>query len=149
MVIAVVSAALIGGGAALGLALFGGHSTPTPVAGDPATWKVITPYPDTTSTSLTIAVTRESCAGGHTGRALTPQVTYADLQIVIVAQVEPLIRGVARTCQGNDSVSVVVQLSQPIGHRDLVDGSCLNDGLDHPAVVQDVDCETPVRWSFR
>ena len=151
MVTAVGAAVLISGGTALGLVLFGGEPKPTPAAGAAATWEVVAPYPVAASrnTTLTIAVTRERCADGRTGSALTPRVTYESERIVILAQVEPLVGDGARNCQGNDAVLVVVKLDEPIGDRDLVDGTCLNDGLDRPAAVQGGSCADPVRWSFR
>ena len=67
---------------------------------------------------------------------------------MIVAEVEPLIGKGARTCQNNDSVQVVVELEEPIGDRDLVDGSCLNNGLEGP-IVRGSSCAESIRWPAR
>src|SRR5699024_9385038 len=93
------------------------------------------------STELTIGVKRVQCASGVTGEVLAPVVTYEEARIVISVDVEPLADG-AFTCQGNPTVPVQVRLTEPIGHRELVDGGC-----DDPRAARLIMCEDPVRWS--
>jgi hypothetical protein len=110
--------------------------------GDPAVWVLVNPATVTaTTTRFTIGVTRLDCSSGVTGQPLTPWVTYEDQRVVIVAEVTPHIdRG---RCQGNPPVPVLVELSEPIGDRDLVDGAC----IDHGPAVHASACTEPVRWS--
>ena len=115
-----------------------------PSRGDPAIWELVDPGTvSTTSTSLSIGVTRLGCSSGVTGQPLKPRVTYEDQRVVIVAEVEPHIDG--GRCPGNPSVPVVLKLPEPVGDRDLVDGACLGDG---PA-VRTSSCTDPIRWAGR
>ncbi len=92
--------------------------------GETATWVLLDPAVGPESTSLTVGVTRLACAGGVTGTVLPPVVEAGDGQVVITIGVEPLGPG-GHDCQGNDVVEYVVELPEPLGDRDLVDGACL------------------------
>jgi hypothetical protein len=97
---------------------------PTP-AGDTATWRLLHPAgvgPRTTE--LAVGVTRLGCASGATGSVLDPVVEVGGAQVVITIEVEPLPDG-PYECQGNETIEYVVNLPEPLGDRDLVDGACL------------------------
>ncbi len=94
------------------------------------------------STELRLGVTRLECAGGETGTVLEPDVQFERGRIVIRTDVEPL-TGDAYDCQGNNTVPVVVELSEPVGNRDLVDAACLGG----EAVTTAFCADGPVRWS--
>ncbi|MEV7646836.1 hypothetical protein [Arthrobacter sp. NPDC089319] len=94
------------------------------------------------SISLRLGVTRLECAGGETGTVLEPDVQFERDRIVIRTDVEPL-TGDTYDCQGNNTVPVNVELSEPVGNRDLVDAACL--GGDAVGTVFCTD--GPVRWS--
>lgn len=118
-----------------------GERSVDPSDGDPATWTLVDPSAvDARSTEVRIAVTRISCSGGETGDLLAPTVIYEDDRVVIHAIAAPLPEG-AYTCLGNDAVDVTVELDEPLGERDLIDGVCLEG-----AAVSTVFCaEGPVR----
>ncbi|WP_068480453.1 hypothetical protein [Pseudoclavibacter helvolus] len=98
-------------------------------SGEPATWHLIDPSAiSPTSDQIDIEVTRLGCASGTTGEILEPKVTYEAEQIVIRVDVAPAGAG-PQTCQGNDAVPVVVELTEPIGLRSLIDGGCALEGV--------------------
>lgn len=84
-------------------------------------------------------VSRIACADGVTGRVQEPVVTYQTDRIVIQVDVEPL-RPSEASCPGSEQVPVRVDLSEPVGEREIVDGTCL-ERRDL------VDCQRPARWS--
>jgi hypothetical protein len=65
--------------------------------------------------------------------------------VVITASVEPLPQGVGYNCQGNDSVSVGVDLDEPVGQRSLVDGTCHGGEAANTAICVD---DGGVRWKL-
>ena len=95
-----------------------------PEPGDVATWILLEPV-TAESTDLVIGVTRLGCANGETGRVLPAVVEYGEDRIVIGVDVESRSDQPA-DCQGNDEVMFSVQLTEPIGQRDLVDAACLS-----------------------
>lgn len=80
---------------------------------------------DAQSTSLELGVVRLECAGGETGVVLEPEVFYEEDRILIRTDVAPLPPAEGYDCQGNDTVPLTVQLSEPVGERELVDAACL------------------------
>jgi len=117
-------------------------ATPLVEFGDPGAWKLIDPSEVTDeSTTLVIAVTRVDCASGVTGRILEPLIEFESDRIVIRADVEELDPGV-QTCQGNDAVPMTIDLTEPVGDRELVDAYC----LDATAVTTAPCAEGGVRW---
>lgn len=94
--------------------------------GATAVWSTDADDPPTpTSQSFTAMVSRLGCSGGKTGKVLPPSVSVEKTRIVVTFAVEPLPDGFYH-CPGNDSVPHVVELDEPIGDRDLVDGACLS-----------------------
>ncbi|WP_168627587.1 hypothetical protein [Cryobacterium sp. BB307] len=94
------------------------------------------------STTLHLGVVRLECSGGKTGTVLDPEVTNEKDRIVIRTDVEPLQEG-AYTCLGNDTVPLTVELSEPVGQRELVDAACLQGR----AVTTTFCTDHGVRWS--
>ncbi len=95
-------------------------------SGDSAQWELNNPSEVTAqSTTLSVAVSRLACASGETGKVLTPIIKYDETQILIRTDVQPL-AGDAYTCPSNDIVPLTIELSEPVGERDLVDASCLD-----------------------
>jgi hypothetical protein len=98
---------------------------------------------DSTSTSLEIGVTRTDCANGVTGELQDPLISYTDERVIITARVEP--NGLTEAnCQGNDTVSTVIELSEPVGDRELFDGICLDRTKRDYAWCRD---DGGVRWA--
>lgn len=96
------------------------------VEGDTAVWDVNPANPPAPSdTSVTAMVTRLGCSGGETGEVLEPEVSADDRRVVLTFSVEPLPEG-EYTCPGNPAVPYVVELDEPVGDRELVDGACLS-----------------------
>jgi hypothetical protein len=106
-------------------------------------WELADPSSVTSeSTTLDLGVTRLECSSGVTGAVLEPRVTYEAERILIRTDVAPL--GLdAADCQGNDVVPIVVELTEPVGDRDLVDAACADE-----RAAGTVFCEDDgVRWS--
>lgn len=73
------------------------------------------------TTSFDVEVNRIGCNGGVTGEPQEPDIDYRDTEVVVTFQVTP---GPPRaaTCQGNLPEPYVVELSEPLGDRAVVDG---------------------------
>jgi hypothetical protein len=98
---------------------------------------------DADSTSIEIGVTRTACANGVTGALQDPLVDYGTDRIVITARVEP--NGLTEAdCQGNDVVRTVVELTEPVGQRELFDAICLDRAKLDYAWCRD---DGGVRWA--
>lgn len=90
----------------------------------PATWALpSSPALDSGSTRFTALVTRLDCNSGVTGTVNPPDVQFTADKVVITFTVSP---GPAQSasCQSNPEVPFLVELSEPIGDRTLVDGAC-------------------------
>ncbi len=121
---------------AIGLAACQGASN-----GDIAIWNIesaesITPE----ATSFTALVERLGCANGETGRVLDPVINAGEDEIVITFSVEALPAG-DYNCPGNDRVSYLIELEEPVGQRRIVDGACR-----HGDAAETSHCTTEVRW---
>jgi hypothetical protein len=122
-----------------------GETTEAPRAASGATavWRVDDASPpDEAATSFTALVTRLGCNGGETGTVLEPVVDVDGERIEVTFTVEPLPPG-DHTCPGNDEVPVVVELAEPVGGRELVDGACLSG---EAATTSFCTEQNPVRW---
>lgn len=104
-------------------------SSPTTAAvaapSDPAFWAMPQQQLDSTSTTFVANVVRLGCNGGVTGEVFEPEIVIDDSRIVITFTVESAPAG---RCPTNDAVPYVVDIGQPIGDRQLVDGACLPGG---------------------
>lgn len=76
------------------------------------------------SDSFTALVNRLECSSGRTGEVYPPTVVVRAKQVVVTFLVEPLSGRGDQTCQGNDEVPYTVELDEPLGDRELVDGAC-------------------------
>jgi len=90
---------------------------------DPATWALPGARPEPEATSFPILVTERGCASGQSseGRLADPIVEYRDDAVLITTRVEPPV-GDSFTCQGNPATEVTVELDEPLGDRQLLDG---------------------------
>lgn len=88
----------------------------------PATWALDGADPAPPDTTFTAHVTEVACASGQSseGRVQEPVVTYLEDVIIVTFFVEPL-EGV-QDCPGNPPTPVEVQLEEPVGDRQLLDG---------------------------
>lgn len=135
---------VLAAGALAGGVLIGGCGSQVGMHPDQATWELVSPddvSPD--STRLQVGVERASCAGGVTGTVLEPQVTYEPDRVVIRTSVEPLPDG-PYSCPGSNVVQLTVDLSEPVGNRELIDGVC----LEADAVPSRECGNDGVRWSL-
>jgi hypothetical protein len=75
------------------------------------------------STTVAVLVTERQCASGQAmdERLLGPEVVTTDMAVFIAFAAEPLPSG-AQSCQGNPEQSVIVELPEALGDRDLLDG---------------------------
>ena len=96
-----------------------------PVEGSPATWFLDpdSPAPGPDATSFTAMVTERECAGGRAIRdiLLEPVITYGSDVVTVSLYVEPLSAG-AHDCQGTAPTPFTIELDEPLGDRQLVDG---------------------------
>lgn len=97
--------------------------------GDVAVWKLesatdVMP----SSTTFTALVNRLGCSGGRTGEVLEPIIEVGETDIVVTFFVAPLDSDLEQECPGNDEVPYEVRLDEPIGQRQLLDGSCRSGG---------------------
>jgi hypothetical protein len=91
--------------------------------GDPAVWYVGADEnlrPNTTD--FMVMVTRTGCSSGVQGKPQKPVIDAGASAITITFKIDPHISG--GNCQGTAGVDYRVRLSEPIGERTLVDGSC-------------------------
>ncbi len=91
--------------------------------GDPAVWYVGADQnlrPNTTD--FMVMVTRTGCSSGVQGRPERPVIDAGATTITITFTIDPHISG--GNCQGTAGVDYRVRLSEPIGRRTLMDGSC-------------------------
>lgn len=118
---------------------------PAPPAGDPAVWS-LAPHQNLSagSTEFTALVSRLGCNSGVTGRVLGPGVILTTTSVTVTFTVPHTDGG---RCPSNDRVPIKVRLSDPLGHRALVDGQC----LDTAGAARTAFCTANhgVRWSGR
>ena len=80
------------------------------------------------STSIQVLATERECASGQPmgDRLLGPEVVMTDTEALITFAARPLPGG--QSCQSNPEQSVTVELPEPLGDREIIDG--LATGLD-------------------
>lgn len=106
-----------------------------------AIWEASNPQAvNTEADTVEIGVSRLACANGETGEIVDIDIDPGDDQVVIEATVEPRV-GEA-SCPANEIVPADIELDEPIGDRELVDGAC-----EHERAAATTFCDTPVRWS--
>ncbi|MGP5070905.1 hypothetical protein ACTXOR_00725 [Arthrobacter rhombi] len=107
--------------------LLAGCSAPAPSGSVTAAWDLRTPQkvtPD--STSLDVDVYRLECSGGTTGTVERPHVAYEPERILVHGLLSDLPDGNS-TCLGVSPAPTTINLSEPVGHRAIVDASCLEE----------------------
>lgn len=82
------------------------------------------PVPTADSTSLNLWATERECAGGQPmgDRLLAPTVVETN-DAILIAMAATRAPGEAFTCQGNPPQLITVDLSSPLGNRELLEGS--------------------------
>ncbi len=111
--------------------------------GDTAVWEIdASSTPTAESTAFTASVTRLGCASGVTGEVQEPEVTIEEDRVVVTFTVESLSGG-AYYCPGNDWVPYEVEVGEPIGNRELVDGACFTEEAERTSFCAD----GPERWT--
>lgn len=122
-------------------------TTTTTVAqpkGEVATWRIESAEDVAgNATSFPANVSRLGCNDGETGEVLAPTIELDASQIVVTFTVAPAEPG-GHTCPSNDIVKFVVDVGEPIGNRELVDGACRN-GSD--AATTSWCADGAVRWA--
>jgi hypothetical protein len=80
--------------------------------------------PDEDSTRFAALVTELACTGSTEmgARLQPPTIVYGETDVIVIFSALPL-GGDAHDCAGNPSTPVVVELSEPLGDRLLLDGS--------------------------
>ncbi len=78
---------------------------------------------DADTNTFTALVTRLECNSGVTGDVNDPDIERTDDRVVITFTVRPK-EAAAADCQGNDQVPYEVEIPEPLGNRELVDGAC-------------------------
>lgn len=91
-----------------------------------ATWTLDPdlPAPHAKTTTVTTLVMERMCASGQAmgGRLQPPSITYGqDSVVVVFAAIPP--GGDFQTCQSNPAMRAVVELREPLGDRQLLDGA--------------------------
>lgn len=100
-------------------------------------------YPVPSASSFTAMVARFSCNSGESGEIKAPTVAFESGRVVVTFSVVRPPSGEVVTCPPNDQVPFLVELGEPIGARQLADGSCLGGG----AAVGTTFCASgAVRW---
>ena len=99
--------------------------------------------PSATERSFIAQVTRLGCNDGITGQVNTPDVQLSQTRIVITFTVERATDG-AHTCPGNAEVRYTVNVGEPIGNRQLIDGACVSEG---EAKTTSFCTDDGVRWN--
>jgi len=91
-----------------------------------ATWVLDpdAPFPAADATTFAALVSERTCTNGQPmgGRLRPPSISYDPTSVVVVFAALPLI-GDAFTCPSNPATRVVVELREPLGARDLLDGA--------------------------
>lgn len=101
-----------------------GECTPTAVVGNrsPAIWK-LREVPSADSSELQVTLEERACSGGRelTNANTRSDVDYSETAITIIVTADPLGDGMY-TCPLQPS-SFTIQLNEPVGDRQLLDGS--------------------------
>jgi hypothetical protein len=91
----------------------------------PAVWHLDPdqPAPGPAATSFTAMVTEQDCSSGReiTSLLLPPVIEYLEVQVTVSLYLEPLPAG-AHECQGTLPTPFVIELAEPLGDRQLIDG---------------------------
>ncbi len=94
------------------------------------------PRPGADTQTFTALVTERECASGQSseGRVVGPDILEVGDEVLVTFAVRPL-GGDMQSCPGNPATRVVVDLGEPLGDRQLLDGGTLPPGdptIDQP-----------------
>ncbi|WP_165909227.1 MULTISPECIES: hypothetical protein [unclassified Rathayibacter] len=105
--------------------------------GETATWALADPSAvSAQSDRIDLLVSRLECASGVTGETLPPVVSYSAEEVAVRVDVKAN-GNAAANCQGNDLVPVSVELREPLGERNLVDGACMEGDATKTVFCED------------
>jgi hypothetical protein len=93
-----------------------------------ATWRLAPEQEiDTATTSFLADVTESGCTGGQSSenRVRPPLIAYQPQRVVVVFTVDPPPPPPDNVCIANPATRVAVELSEPLGDRELLDGGTL------------------------
>ena len=81
------------------------------------------PAPDAAATSVHLLINERACSGGQSpeGRVVPPLVTTTAESVIIAILVRQIPGG--NDCPGNPDFAVEVELPEPLGERELLDGA--------------------------
>lgn len=119
---------------------------PKSPAGAPAIWMVDpTQALDSSSTAFVALVTPLDCMGADLPVVNEPSIEYTSSRITVTVTVAPPSESGSILCIGRQPVPLRVELSEPLGGRELFDGAC---SPGRPT-AREAPCEfvDPVRWS--
>lgn len=118
---------------AIALTASGCASSSVAISADarPSPWVLRDPVVDPSATVIHLLVSERDCASGmRADDRIRHDLTQNDAEVVITAKISPLGGDVG--CPGNPFTPLAVTLAEPIGDRELVDGSGETDAsLDH------------------
>lgn len=119
-------------------------TNPAQAGADAAVWIASPePGPSTTAQSFIAQVTRLGCNDGITGQVNAPDVQVSQTRIVVTFTVERATDGGHR-CPDNAQVRYTVNIGEPIGNRQLIDGACVSEG---EAKTTSFCTDAGVRWN--
>ena len=104
----------------------------------PAPWEPVSDADlSAEATSIDVLVNEMGCASGMAadGRIATPEVSYEDDAVVVTIRVVP--RPGPQTCPGNPDTEYTLELDEPLGDRELLDGA------HNPPVTPDLERRPP------
>jgi len=84
-----------------------------------------------TSTAIEVLVTERECVSGQAmgDRLLGPEVVITESAVLIAFAANPP-SGDSQTCPGNPEQAIVVELGEPLGDREVLDGLALAGNLE-------------------
>lgn len=116
---------LLGATALSSCSLLINPSPAAPVDGSEAVWHLdpAVPTPGPEATSFVAMVTERACASGRdiSDLLLPPVIQYGNDAVTVSLYLEPLPGG-AQNCTGTAPARFTIELSEPLGDRQLVDG---------------------------
>ena len=108
-----------------------------------ANWAPLDPGAVTSrSTIIDVGVVRAECAGGETGNITEARVDYQSEKVIVVLSLEPVPEA-AQDCPENETVPFQLLLDQPLGERELIDGTCMDNEYEKTVMCSDQG----VRWN--
>lgn len=120
----------------------------SPASAVPSPWVLRNPTVDPSATTLDILVSERECASGlRADDRISYELTSDETEVVITALITPVVGGAE--CPGNPFTPLSVALDEPIGDRELIDGSGMvvdqyDDYTAPPGPIPHFTTETPL-----